>query len=287
MIEDAEMCKTIHLYRKKLQEKVCDKVEKSKEIIREAFQKFGSDRLAIAWSGGKDSTTMLWIIRQVCLEDGIKLPKVISIEEGDSFPEILEHISRVKKEWNLDHEFVCNTDVLKAANHKLGAVVKVKDLTERNRAELQRIGFTEEEFVFEPESPECNHLMKTVPVNQFIERNNIKGLFTAIRWDEHPSRREDEYFMKREGGYLQPEHWRIEPILHFLERDIWNTIFAYSIPFCSLYERGYRSLGVRSTTKKFSDLPAWEQDLENTDERGGRFQDKEKIMDRLRKLGYM
>ena len=251
MIEDAEMCKTIQLYRKKLQEKVREKLEKSKEIIREAFQKFGSDGLAIAWSGGKDSTTMLWIIRQVCLEEGIKLPKVISIEEGDSFPEILEHISRVKKEWNLDHEFVCNTDVLKAANHKLGATVKVKDLNERNRAELQRIGFTEEEFVFEPESPECNHLMKTVPVNQFIERNNIKGLFTAIRWDEQTSRREDEYFMKREGGYLQPEHWRIESILHFLERDIWNMIFAHSIPFCSLYEQGYRSLGVRSTTKKF------------------------------------
>jgi len=36
-----------------------------------------------------------------------------------------------------------------------------------------------------------------------------------------------------------------------------------------------------------SDLPAWEQDLENTEERAGRKQDKEKIMERLRKPGYM
>ena len=34
-------------------------------------------------------------------------------------------------------------------------------------------------------------------------------------------------------------------------------------------------------------MPAWEQDLEGTMERGGRVQDKEKIMERLRELGYM
>lgn len=284
---DPEICQTIYLYQRKLREKVYDKIAKSKEVVRQTFKRFGPDKTAIAWSGGKDSTTMLWIIRQVCLEDSIKLPKVISIEEGDSFPEMLEHISRVTKEWSLNQEFVCNTDVLNAAKHTLKALIRVKDLNDRNRAELQRIGFAKEEFIFEPESPECNHLMKTVPVNEFIERNNVSAIFTAIRWDEHPSRRGDDYFTLVKGGYLQPEHWRIEPILHFLERDIWNTIFAFSIPFCSLYAQGYRSLGVKSTTKKFSDVPAWLQDLERTDERGGRFQEKEKVMERLRKLGYM
>jgi len=266
---------------------VNEKVEKSKEIMREAFEKFRSNELAVTWSGGKDSTTDLWILLQVHLEDKIDLPKVISIEEGDSFPEIITFIDKQKKEWNLDHEYICNTDVLKAADHKLGNIVNVEDLNERNQKELERISFKEDKFVFEPESPVCNHLMKTVPLNQFIENNNIKGIFVAIRWDEQRDRELDEYFSKREGSYLQPEHWRIEPILHFRERDIWNTIFEFNIPHCTLYKLGYRSLGVKSTTKKFSDLPAWEQDLENTDERGGRFQDKEKVMDRLRRLGYM
>ena len=36
-----------------------------------------------------------------------------------------------------------------------------------------------------------------------------------------------------------------------------------------------------------SDTPAWEQDLEHTEERAGRRQDKEKTMARLRQLGYM
>jgi phosphoadenosine phosphosulfate reductase len=38
---------------------------------------------------------------------------------------------------------------------------------------------------------------------------------------------------------------------------------------------------------KMSDLPAWEQDLENTTERAGRGQEKEQIMKQLRNLGYM
>jgi phosphoadenosine phosphosulfate reductase len=38
---------------------------------------------------------------------------------------------------------------------------------------------------------------------------------------------------------------------------------------------------------KTSDIPAWEQDLENTPERAGRGQEKEEIMAQLRPLGYM
>jgi len=80
---------------------------------------------------------------------------------------------------------------------------------------------------------------------------------------------------------------RLHPILHFKERDVWITIFKYDIPFNSLYKLGYRSLGARYSTNKASDIPAWMQDLEHTPERVGRGQDKEKVMDQLRALGYM
>ncbi|MBU4129125.1 phosphoadenosine phosphosulfate reductase family protein, partial [bacterium] len=84
-----------------------------------------------------------------------------------------------------------------------------------------------------------------------------------------------------------PDHTRIHPILHFKERDIWDTIHKNNIPFCSLYYIGYRSLGAKGSTFKNSDIPAWEQDLENTSERAGRSQGKEEIMEQLRSLGYM
>jgi len=75
--------------------------------------------------------------------------------------------------------------------------------------------------------------------------------------------------------------------LLFTEKDLWDTYAAFKIPFCPLYEQGNRSLGAKSSTEERSDVPAWEQDIENTEERSGRPQDKEKAMERLRQLGYM
>jgi phosphoadenosine phosphosulfate reductase len=79
----------------------------------------------------------------------------------------------------------------------------------------------------------------------------------------------------------------VSPILHFTEREVWDAIHQYGIPFCKLYAEGYRSLGARVTTRAADEIPAWEQDLENTSERGGRRQDKEGLMKKLRELGYM
>jgi len=262
-------------------------VDISKDIVRQAFDKFKPEELGVTWTGGKDSTLTLWIIRQVCQEKDIPLPKTMIIGEGDEFEEIEEFVEKIKKEWNVPLEVCRNDDVLKAANYTLNAPIMVKDLNERNREELKRIGFDGEEFPFEAESYVGNHLMKTVVFNQFLERNNIKGVFQALRWDEHPARFKDEYFECKEAAELVPEHTRIRPILHFTEKDLWDSYPAFNIPYCALYEQGYRSLGAKTTTVKDSGIPAWKQDLENTEERGGRRQDKEKAMERMRKLGYM
>lgn len=263
-------------------------VEKSKEVVRETFKKFNPADTAITWTGGKDSTLNLWIIRQVCVEENITLPRVMTIDEGDAFPEITDFLIRISKEWDIDLEWLCNFDVLKCCQSHLGNTVKVKDLSERNQAELKRIGAEKEEFTFEAESQEGNHLMKTVMFNMFIEKYNVKAMFMALRRDEQAARKEDEYFTKKEGAYLIPEHTRISAILHFTERDEWNTYKLYNIPYCPLYEIGYRSLGARTTSNPGEvGVPAWEQDLEHVPERAGRRQDKEKAMERMRKLGYM
>jgi len=267
----------------------CSKlVEISKDIVRQAFDKFKPEELGITWTGGKDSGLGLWIIRQVCQEKGIPIPKTMIIGEGDEFEEIEQFVEKIKKEWHVPLEVCRNEDVLKIANYTLNAPVKVKDLSERNCAELKRIGFDGEEFPFEAESYVGNHLMKTVVFNQFLERNRIKGIFQGLRWDEHPARFHDDYFEFKEEGHLVPEHTRIRPILHFTEKDLWDTYAAFEILYCELYERGYRSLGAKTTSQiSIEGVPAWEQDLENTEERTGRRQDKEKAMERMRQLGYM
>ena len=263
-------------------------VEKSKEVVRQAFSDYKVEDMAITWTGGKDSTLTLWIIRQVCQEDGIKLPKVMTIDEFDVFQEIHDFMEKYANEWDLELEWCRNDDVIKAAGGKLDAKVQIKDLNERNQAELKRIDFEEDAFPFEAESYTGNHLMKTVMFNMYIERRKVKAIFQGLRRDEQTARVQDDYYEKKEAAHLIPEQTRIKPILHFTEKLLWDTYQVYKIPYCILYEQGYRSLGAKTTSAIAEPgVPAWEQDLEHTTERAGRRQDKEQMMKRLRDLGYM
>lgn len=50
-------------------ERQCAKlVDMSKDIVKQAFDRFKPEELGITWTGGKDSTLTLWIIREVCQE---------------------------------------------------------------------------------------------------------------------------------------------------------------------------------------------------------------------------
>lgn len=268
-------------------EELKKKIEKSKEIFDQSFNRFKAEELRLIWSGGKDSTLTLWICRQFCKEKDLPLPRAFTIDEGDAFTEIDAFLHNYAGVWNVALDWGRNEDVLKAAGYKLNADVNVADLNERNQAEIKRIGFDLKAFPFEAESYVGNHLMKTVVFNSYLADDKVKAVFQGLRWDEQTARARDEYYDDVSASDLTPAHTRYRPILHFTERDIWDTTLYFDIPYCPLYEQGYRSLGAKTTSLKSSDIPAWEQDLENTEERGGRRQDKEKTMERLRQLGYM
>ena len=258
------------------------KIQKSERVIKEALNRFSQSQTALAWTGGKDSTVLLWMVRRVCTATNMPIPKLVFINEGDLFPEVEEFVDKISGKWGLTVQTIQNADVLKQAK-TLGSTIQVAKLSARNRKELHRLGFRDATFPFEPESFVGNHLMKTVPMNMYIEKNNIQALITGIRKDEQEARSKETYFSPR----TNPSHFRVHPILHFTEQDVWETIHAHSIPYVRLYEQGYRSLGVKSTTTKVTNVPAWKQDLRHTKEREGRRQDKEKIMTKLRSLGYM
>lgn len=263
------------------------KIEKAKECYKMAFERFDPKDMRLIWSGGKDSTLALYICRLFCQENHLPLPKAFTIDEGDAFPEIDDFLKKYSQDWNVELDWGRNEDVLRAANYTLDAEVVVSELNERNQAEIKRIGFDLAKFPFEAESYVGNHLMKTVVFNTYLEDDQVKAVFQGLRWDEQPARQKDDWFQDVEAGDLTPQHTRYRPILPFTERDIWDTTLHFGIPYCPLYEQGYRSLGAKTTSLKSSDLPAWEQDLENTEERAGRRQDKEATMERLRMLGYM
>jgi phosphoadenosine phosphosulfate reductase len=216
-----------------------DKVKKSQAVLKEALERF-SGHIALAWTGGKDSTTTLHLLKDLC---GGEIPiPVLNIDTSVKFKEIYEFRDRVAQDWGLNL------------------------IIERNEEAIKEIDIA-------ADKGECCFRLKAEVIARAMTKYGWQALITGMRWDEHPDRAKDEYFLPVET----PPHYRVQPILHFSELDIWSYIKSHNVPYCSLYQRGYRSLGCEPCTK--TGIPG-------RAERAGRDQTKEEIMKRLRTMGY-
>lgn len=215
-----------------------DKEKLSMDIIKIVVDKFPFKAIATTFTGGKDSTILLHLILRVL--NGVIPFRVFNIDTSFKFKKVYEFRDKLAHMWNLYLIVLKNEEVIKSMD--------------------------------KPISPEtCCHLLKTIPLNNAINKYNINALMTAIRWDEQEARREEIYFSQKDN------HVRVQPILHFTEKDVWDYIRKYNVPYCSLYDEGYRSLGCE---------PCTQPSTPGGPERSGRAQDKEAIMRRLRDFGY-
>ena len=195
----------------------------------------------VAWSGGKDSTVVLWVWREFLIKefgfDG--KVKALSIDTGLKFQEVIDHRDQLAKSLNVDL-YVIRPEV----DINLFPVAK--------------------------DPVKCCNELKIKPLKRFIKEHKIKVLITGIRADENPARNMSWFEKRKDPAYIQ-----LNPILHWSEMDVWSFHMLKKIPYCVLYDKGYRSLGCKPCTKK-----SYEE------ERDGRNREKEKKMEMLRRLGY-
>lgn len=114
------------------------KIKKSLKAIMDAYAKFGIDNVALAWTGGKDSTLLLWFAQQIDKDIHCGLPKIMFINEGDVFKEVMRFAEKLSTDWKFKYEIVQNDDVLKQVK-KLEDMVSVSKLNKRNREELGKL----------------------------------------------------------------------------------------------------------------------------------------------------
>lgn len=254
-------------------------------IIREAYKEFKD--IAMLWSIGKDSTTLLYLVRKA-FYGHVSFP-VLHLDTSYKFREIYAFRDRMAKEWHLNLVIAQNKDALA---RKVGPDAGNK-LT-------------------------CCGELKTEALKQAIKEHGYRAILLGIRRDEHGIRAKERYFSPRNNQFQwdyknQPaelwdlyknkesaeEHIRVHPLLHWTELDIWLYVQREKIPIVDLYlaknGKRYRSIGCEPCCSPVpSDADTVDKIVEElktttVSERSGRAQDKERayMMQKLRSMGYM
>jgi sulfate adenylyltransferase subunit 2 len=252
-------------------------------VLREVRARFRNP--AQLTSFGKDSTCLLYITRKLFGE--VPWP-VIHIETGYHPEELLEFRDRLTKEWNLD--------LIRASN-------------------------PDAEATPEKDYMRCCHERKTLALRKCIEEHEFDAVLVSIRWDEQeirskervmsPRDRDFKWIYAEEGGpegvrsmqevelkgiyftdFPGCHHVRVHPLLNWSEADVWRFTLKERIPVNPLYFEGMRSLGCDPCTEPiFEPSKSVEEIVRKIEkhpggERSGRRLDKERLMERLRALGY-
>jgi sulfate adenylyltransferase subunit 2 len=257
---------------------------KSIYLIREAHSRF--KKKALLWSMGKDSSALLWLCRKAFFGN-IPFP-VIHIDTSYKFKEIYTFRKKYSRQWKLNLIISRNEKALKEGmNHRLGRF-------------------------------ECCNQLKTEALKMIIAKYELQALLLAIRRDEHGIRAKERFFSPRnidqrwdyqnqlpelwdlyKSEKSSTQHFRVHPMLHWSELDVWEYIKREKIPIVPLYlaKKGqrYRSIGCETccspAQSNADSIPKIIKELKttSTSERSDRAQDKEDAytMQKLRSLGYM
>ncbi len=252
-------------------------------IIREAYYHYKN--IAVLWSIGKDSTTLVWLIRKAFFG---KIPfPALHIDTSYKFPEMYRFRDEYSKKWGMDLIVTRNEEAIK------NGMAPEKKL-------------------------ECCNSLKTEGLKQAIAKHGFNALLLGIRRDEHGIRAKERHFSPRDEQFQwdykdqPPELWdqyksqaeekthiRVHPLLGWTELNIWQYIKRENIPITELYfardGKRFRSIGcvpccspVESNASNVDEI-IHELETSTTSERAGRAQDKEDTytMQKLRALGYM
>jgi sulfate adenylyltransferase subunit 2 len=230
-------------------------------VIREAYSQFRN--VAMLWSIGKDSTTLLWLVRKAFF-GRIPFPVMLNLLIAKNEDAINRQIGPDKG------KFQCCTELKTIALKKAIAKHGFKAIYLGIRRDEH--GIRAKERVFSPRDEDFEWDYKNQPPEL---------------WDQYKTKAAKE------------EHLRIHPLLGWREIDVWEYVKRENIPVVEMYfaknGKRFRSIGCETCCEPIDsdadtiDKIVNELKTSKVSERSGRAQDKEDdyMMQKLRSLGYM
>ncbi|MDH5680174.1 MAG: phosphoadenylyl-sulfate reductase [Spirochaetota bacterium] len=97
--------------------------------------------------------------------------------------------------------------------------------------------------LYETDPDRCCDILKVQPTRQAVKEMNVKCWVTGLRCTEGRTRTDFGEIEERDKGLI-----KLNPILIWNEREVWQYLALHSVPVNPLYLQGYRSLGCEPCT---------------------------------------
>jgi len=98
--------------------------------------------------------------------------------------------------------------------------------------------------LYETDPDKCCDILKVEPVKRAVEEMGVTCWVTGLRCTEGRTRTEFKEVEQRDKGLL-----KLNPILIWKEREVWQYLALHGVKVNPLYLGGYRSLGCSPCTK--------------------------------------
>ncbi|KAG0453143.1 hypothetical protein HPP92_025807 [Vanilla planifolia] len=180
------------------------KYQNATYVIRRAFALYEFEQVAFSFNGGKDSTVLLHLLRA-----GYFLYK----DEANSFKR------------NMDSTLKC----------------PMRTIYFETPSSFPEISsFTYETAATYGLQLDIIHLDFKSGLEELLKEKLTKAIFLGTRIGD-PNAIGQEQFSPSSTGW--PPFMRVNPILDWSYRDVWSFILTCKVPYCSLYDKGYTSIG--------------------------------------------
>jgi phosphoadenosine phosphosulfate reductase len=100
------------------------------------------------------------------------------------------------------------------------------------------------ERLYETDPDECCRILKVEPVRWAIDEMGVDCWVTGLRCTEGRTRTDYKEVEERDKGLI-----KLNPLLLWKEREVWQYLALYNVPVNPLYKEGYRSLGCEPCTR--------------------------------------
>ena len=233
------------------------KIEHAKERIIEWYEAFDG-KVYVAFSGGKDSTVLLHIVRSI-------YPKVPAVffNTGLEFPEILRFVRQTKnvsfQRPKMSFKEIIEKNGYPVISRRISQYIREVRALGGRETNLKRLRLTgikpdgaissidkiplKWQFLLDAPfkiSDKCCTKMKKETAKNYVKKTG-RMPYIAIMADES---------VQRTAGYLKLgcnafdlKNPKSTPIAIWKEKDIWNYIKKYKVEYSPIYNMGYRRTG--------------------------------------------